>query len=265
MINTGNLTILESIQKVKQIQHNFTVSFLENQVHTNMEPFKKLIRSYSRVIFPVTCACCGASQEKEGEYLCSWCKIKRFERANSDDLHIVPEKIDFVYSLWNFDKGGYLQDLLHNLKYNFMMGVGEELGRFTAQSFIKDYHDFEELDQQKPIVVPVPLHKSKKRTRGYNQARALARGFSSVTGWDISGSKTVNRVKKTRTQTGLSTSERSKNVMKAFEIDKPEQINNRFSIIIDDVFTTGATTYELADCLIKHGSKKCGIITVAKA
>ncbi len=230
-----------------------------------MRPFKKLIQSYSKVIFPVTCACCGASQEKEGEYLCRWCKGKRFGNVKGNNLLIVPEKVEFVYSMWHFDKGGYLQDLLHNLKYNFMMGVGEELGRFTAQNFKKEYPGFNDLDEMNPIIVPVPLHKKKKRTRGYNQARALARGFKESTGWDCSPPGTVTRIKKTRTQTGLSAPERSKNVKKAFKVELGDQINDRFPIIIDDVFTTGATTYELAECLIAQGSKHCGIITVAKA
>lgn len=230
-----------------------------------MNHFKKLIEYYSEIVFPVTCACCGAPQEKKGEYLCEWCKNDRFERVYGNKTEVVPEKIEFVFSMWNFDKGGYLQGLLHDLKYNFLRGVGEELGRFTARTFLEYYRHLHELEEANPVIVPVPLHKSKKRTRGYNQARALSRGFSQVTGWDVLDSGEVIRIRKTRTQTGLSSADRSKNVKGAFKIAREEVLQNRFPIIIDDVFTTGATTYELADVLLYGRKGKAGIVTVAKA
>ena len=75
----------------------------------------------------------------------------------------------------------------------------------------------------------------------------------------------VIRIRKTRTQTGLSSADRSKNVKGAFKIAREEVLQNRFPIIIDDVFTTGATTYELADVLLYGRKGKAGIVTVAKA
>lgn len=230
-----------------------------------MNLIKKIIRSYSEIVFPVTCVCCGASQEKKGQYICEWCKNDRFERVYSDSPKVVPAKIEFVYSMWNFDKGGYLQNMLHNLKYNFLRGVGEELGEYTAQTFINSYSNQIQFENKKPILIPVPLHKSKKRKRGYNQARALARGFANVTGWDIIEKGVVKRTRRTQTQTGLNSSERTINLKGAFKLINMEKIQNRFPVIIDDVFTTGATTYELADTLLADNGGKAGIITVARA
>lgn len=230
-----------------------------------MNRIQKILQSYSEIVFPVTCACCGASQEKKGEYLCEWCKNDRFDRVYSNTPEVVPEKIEFVYSMWNFDKGGYLQDLLHNLKYNFLRGVGEELGNFTAHTFINSYSNLAQIESLSPVLVPVPLHKSKRRKRGYNQARALARGFAKVSGWDIIEKGVVLRTRKTRTQTGLNSSERTKNLKDAFRVENIDMVQNRFPVIIDDVFTTGATTYELADTLLANNGGKAGIITVARA
>lgn len=169
--------------------------------------------------------------------------------------------------MWYFDKGGYLQQLLHCLKYNYLQHAGIELGSILGR-FLLNRSDLDPLkvfDQKKPILIPVPLHKSKQRKRGYNQARALAEGVSKITKWDLIDEKSVIRVRKTKTQTGLNSSERAKNVHHAFFIKRPDQLRNCQPIIVDDVFTTGATTFELANQISKKISERVLIITVAKA
>lgn len=168
--------------------------------------------------------------------------------------------------MWQFDKGGYLQDLLHELKYNFLQDVGEELGYIAGRAFLEktDADLLQYLDGANPVIVPVPLHKSKKRTRGYNQSRALARGFARAADWKVAEEGIVKRVKKTKTQTGLNTEQRSKNLKGAFEVVEPNAFQGCFPVIMDDVFTTGATTYELAH-VITSNSQGAGIVTVARS
>lgn len=225
---------------------------------------KRIGNSLSELVFPVTCACCGVKTEDEGQYICNWCRRSRFEAVHGGDQEFLPESVSGLFSMWYFDKGGYLQQLLHNLKYNHLRGVGEELGRIVAGSFLRNSNVYE-MDRYHPLIVPVPLHKSRKRKRGYNQARVLAEGFTDLTNWDLIDEKSIIRIKNTRTQTGLTGLQRSVNIRKAFYIMNKNLLENRLVVIIDDVFTTGATTFELADSIYKISSKKVMIITVAKA
>lgn len=232
-----------------------------------MEIIKKIYKSYTQIIFPPTCACCGSSTNSDESSICSLCRMKRFENAGIIEKDILPQSVSLVHTMWFFDKGGYLQDLLHQLKYHFMRGVGIELGSLLGKDFLH-YHSREELDRilsLKPLIVPVPLHLKKRRKRGYNQARALAEGVSRSSGWDIIEKGMIKRIRKTKTQTGLTLEERSENLKNAFKITDSNSIKNRQCIIVDDVFTTGATTFEVAKTLNTVNSTPSVILTVARA
>lgn len=226
----------------------------------------KFVQPYIELFFPSVCACCGSALKTGNCHICRWCKKSRFEHAEIDELQILPECVRLRYAMWSFDKGGYLQDLLHGLKYNYLRKVGEELGKTLAIQFLHKYGNQTNklFEQSEPLIVPVPLHKSKLRKRGYNQAEALAKGFSETSGWPVAGPGVVVRTKKTTTQTGLSAEKRAQNLKNAFQLKSHTSIQGRTPIIIDDVYTTGATTFELANILSEY-SKPSIIITVASA
>ncbi|MCC5942580.1 MAG: ComF family protein [Balneolaceae bacterium] len=232
-----------------------------------MKSVSKLFKPFMGIVFPETCICCGASTLATGKSICNWCCYDRFANAELTIGEILPAGVHFQFSMWQFDKGGYLQKLLHDLKYNFMMGVGEELGFLTGKTFLEnaDKDLLEILDVHNPIVVPVPLHHKKERMRGYNQARAIANGINRATRWELAEPGVVSRVKRTKTQTGLSLSDRSENLQGAFQINHKNLFDGRFVVIVDDVYTTGATTFELAGALLDEGITGAGILTVAKA
>lgn len=232
-----------------------------------MEIFKKIYKSYAEIVFPPTCACCGLCTNSEVNSICSLCRQKRFENAGEASKDILPQSVSFVHTLWFFDKGGYLQDLLHQLKYHFMRNIGIELGTVLGKDFLH-HHSKNELsliEKSNPLIIPVPLHVNKRRKRGYNQARALAEGVSRSIGWDLIKKGSIERTRKTKTQTGLTLEQRSENLKGAFRIADREVIKNRHCIIIDDVFTTGATTFELAKTLYEINEIPPGILTVARA
>ncbi len=232
-----------------------------------MEIFKKIYQSYAEIVFPATCACCGLSTNSEVNSICSLCRQKRFENAGLAEKDILPQSVSSVHTLWFFDKGGYLQDLLHQLKYHFMRNIGIELGTILGKDFLHQYSrdQLDAIEQSNPLIIPVPLHIKKRKKRGYNQARALAEGVSRETGWKIIQKGSIERARKTKTQTGLTLEERSKNLKGAFRITEPSLIQNHHCIIIDDVFTTGATTFELAKTLHEVNQIPSGILTVARA
>ncbi len=228
---------------------------------------KTIREGISEVLFPHVCLVCGLKLSESEQFVCTHCTSSRFEVANplgrqvsSDTL--LPEGVILQHALWNFDKGGFLQDLLHSLKYHRLTGVGIDLGIVLGKSL--KHNPFFIFDENS-ILVPVPLHPSKKRMRGYNQARFIANGVSKATDISICLSKDVIRVKNTKTQTGFSLEKRRENINEAFIVRNKDAVKDKLCIIVDDVFTTGATAFELADTLLSAGAGKIMIITVAQA
>ncbi len=228
---------------------------------------KSIQRGFLEVLFPKVCVICGLSLSKSEEFICPNCIKNRFEIANPDKKQVssdtlLPENIVLQHALWNFDKGGFLQDLLHSLKYHRLTGVGVDMGVALGHSLKKNPF-FEYKDET--LLVPVPLHPKKKRMRGYNQARSIAKGVEKSTGIPLCSKTDVIRIKNTKTQTGFSLEKRRENIDQAFSVKNSITFENKTCIVIDDVFTTGATAFELAETLQKAGANKIMIATVAQA
>ncbi|MEO1021065.1 MAG: ComF family protein [Bacteroidota bacterium] len=224
-----------------------------------------------QVLFPDVCFVCGNSLTEPEHSVCGLCALESFQDANPEGGSfpgeiIAPEGVLFQHALWLFDKGGYLQDLLHMLKYQHQYGIGIDLGRHLGKSLLS-YPPITSLDTSHapPLLIPVPLHPKKQKRRGYNQARAIAEGVAAVTGWPVADPKTVLRIRNTSTQTGFSLEKRNKNVAQAFLVGRPGKLSDRAGIIVDDVFTTGSTSFELVKTVQQHGITELGIATIAQA
>ncbi len=236
-----------------------------------MSKLLHIANGFKRVVFPNVCVCCGREHTEQQRQICSFCLSNRFEDGNpqnnkvsSDSL--LPDGIVVQHALWKFDKGGDLQNLLHQLKYERLTTVGRDLGRALGRRVQKHPAIVDLLDDHQSVIVPVPLHYLKYRYRGFNQAFELAQGFQEI--WEdipICDIDDIIRRKNTRTQTGFSLEKRLKNMQEAFRVKNKTLIKNRLCVIIDDVFTTGATTFELADTLRKAGAGPSVILTVAQA
>lgn len=229
------------------------------------------ISGISSVAFPRVCLCCGMETTEEERQICSFCKYDRFELANSDYKQsssgvILPESVALQHALWQFDKGGLLQDLMHYLKYERLTGIGRELGVTLGESMnrhpgiVTICADAEEV-----LLVPVPLHYVKFRKRGFNQAYFIAKGLQEVLNQPICDIRSVVRKKNTRSQTGFTIKKRIANMKDAFHIREPEVFSGKVPVIVDDVFTTGSTTFELAGKLKEAGCREIIIATVAQA
>lgn len=231
-----------------------------------MHVYNYIKNSILELMFPKVCAICGMSLLKSQQFICSECAQNRFERAffSKSDRINLPESVDGRIALWQFDKGGYLQDLLHKLKYHRLTGVGEDLGSILGNTF-KNEAMITSFKVKETLILPVPLHNKKKRKRGFNQAFFIAKGLSEVLEFEIVDKGVVERVKNTKTQTGFSLGKRRENIAGAFKLMKPEKLQEKNVIIVDDVFTTGATVFELVKELDKASPKKIIIATVAQA
>jgi ComF family protein len=232
---------------------------------------RTIFNGFSQIIFPNVCVCCGNENTQKDKQLCSFCLQDRFEDANPNNSRVssdtlLPEGIIVQHALWKFDKGGDLQHLLHQLKYEQMVTIGVDLGRKLGERV--KHHPLlrQELQARDAVLLPVPLHHKKYRKRGFNQAFKLAQGFQSV--WNsiaICDADDVVRTKNTQSQTGFSLEKRIQNMEDAFKVRNEAVIRGKLIVIIDDVFTTGSTTFELAKTLQKAGSGPAIVLTIAQA
>jgi ComF family protein len=158
-------------------------------------------------------------------------------------------------------------DTIHQFKYNEKTRLAGPLGRLLFAAYTR-YFSENSFD----VIIPVPLHLSKLRSRGFNQALLLLaewpllfdKSGSSRTTIDSKG-KIMKRKKKTDSQTGLGRKLRKKNIKGAFAVEKASSVKGKQVLVVDDVYTTGATSHECAYVLMKNGAVSVHILTLARA
>lgn len=148
--------------------------------------------------------------------------------------------------------------LVSRLKY----GDRPELARFCARLMVGAGHQLWAGD---PILVPVPLHASRQRLRRYNQSAELARAIGALTGLAVD-TGLVRRRRKTRQQVGLSGDGRQRNVAGAFVVEPHglARAGGRRVVLVDDVYTTGATVKAVTRVLLRGGIERVDVVTFAR-
>jgi ComF family protein len=158
---------------------------------------------------------------------------------------------------------GELRALIHLLKYQRVRPAAAVLGRMLAESVAGL---LEESTDGSAVVIPIPLHRAKQRQRGFNQTELIARAMVEhlyVPGLKLEVS-VLRRCRMTESQTGLTRSQRRRNVRGAFTIQNPGTIAGRDILLVDDVFTTGTTVSECARLLRRAGAARVWVATVAR-
>ena len=113
-------------------------------------------------------------------------------------------------------------------------------------------------------VVPVPLHKARKRKRGFNQSYELARYIADSKGLELMEKALIKKVN-VAPQTSLPAEQRKINNKGAYEVVEPQKIKGKTLLLVDDVYTTGATVSECSFVLLKSGAKEVRVVTLAQA
>jgi ComF family protein len=187
------------------------------------------------------CSCCGAPfRGAVGlEHLCQDCLTNPppFSRARAVAFY-----------------DGLVLQAIHRLKYQRQLIYAKFLGQILAAAGAL------ELVNAADLLVPVPLHPRRLRRRGFNQAILLARTFPDLP----LGLEVLVRRRPTLPQLKLSPQERQINVKGAFAVPDPSAINGKSILLVDDVYTTGATVKECARALRRAGVAKVEILTVAR-
>jgi len=159
--------------------------------------------------------------------------------------------------------GGYdgeLRELVHLLKYENVRPAADLLGTYLAEA-IRSLH----LEVGAWKIVPVPLHGSRRRQRGFNQAELIARTAQRRLGSKLEiKSGLLQRRRETSTQTGLTQHQRRANLRGAFVVPRPTEVRDHLILLVDDVFTTGTTAAECSRVLLRAGARAVAVATVAR-
>jgi ComF family protein len=158
-----------------------------------------------------------------------------------------------------YNKGSRIRNLIHNMKYKGVKEVGCELGRIYGRSFKGS-----EFISGIELIIPVPLHPSKIKIRGFNQSECIAAGIADVTGLTVCTAALV-RVIGSATQTKRSRYDRWTNVEGIFTVTDPDLIKGKHILLIDDVITTGSTIESCAGELLKVEGVKVSVAALAFA
>ena len=174
-----------------------------------------------------------------------------------------PFRRAIAYGLYD----GRLRDLVHALKYQGLRPIARELGRRLAVAIARLGPDA----PHEMLVVPVPLHRTKHASRGFNQARLLAeeavKAFSAAyPNWKLTLTPdTLVRQRATGSQAGLTPRQRRINLRRAFAVPDPAAVSGKHVLVVDDILTTGATARAAARALVDAGAESVWVATLARA
>ncbi|MFZ6010759.1 MAG: ComF family protein [Bacteroidota bacterium] len=223
-----------------------------------------ILGDFVELFFPRYCLACQDSLVKGEEWICTRCQLE-MPRSN---YHLERENpfynkfrgripLRYVMALFKFVKESRVQHLLHALKYNNKPEVGRMLGNVYGQDLLQGNYK-NEFD----LIIPVPLHRSRKKRRGYNQSDEFGKGIAEILKIPCFDSF-IERTLKTETQTRKSKLDRWQNVNEVFSAVKPREIENKRILLIDDVVTTGATIEACGQVLLNAGCAELSIACIA--
>jgi len=224
------------------------------------------LHDFVSLLFPELCAACRESLMANEHIVCTDCLFN----LPYTNFHLQPDNIvaqqfwgklnvQAAYSLYYFTKGGKVQNLMHNFKYNGMHRIGNMLGIIAGQQLIQN-DTFKTVD----YIIPVPLHKTRMKQRGYNQSKCFAEGLSKALGSIVKDDRLI-RVKATETQTHKSRFLRFENMQQVFKVADGKKLENKHVLLVDDIVTTGSTLEACGNELLKIPGLKLSIATIAYA
>ena len=237
-----------------------------------------LFDSLVSVLFPATCVVCQCPVEALGcgvvcrpcwqrvgqldGFLCDLCGYAFASRNLPAGTMLCAAcrrgffSFDFARSYGRLEDP--LQEIIHQFKYGSHPSLARPLARLLHALWVQDCRDL-----APDMILPVPLHKARQRERGFNQAWLLARHLSRWTQVPLLD-RVLVRHRSTTAQAGLSRKQRRRNIQGAFRVADRAAIRGRAVLLVDDVFTTGATLNECARILRKQGAHRVDVVTIAR-
>jgi ComF family protein len=229
-----------------------------------MSYFYDLWDDFVSLLFPRLCYGCGSQLMRNETLICTECYVM-IPRTN---YHLKPDnpvsqlfwgrcQIEKAAAFSFYTRGSRIRRLIHQLKYKGIKEVGSELGRIYAQT-LKSSGFLKEID----LIIPVPLHPSRKRQRGFNQSDVISQGISEVSGIPVDTKILVRKIV-TKTQTRKSRYDRWTNVHDIFMVTDLNRLKGLHILLVDDVITTGSTIEACTNELLKTENTKVSVAALA--
>lgn len=208
------------------------------------------------IIFPPVCGICGIVNSN---WLCDKCE-KRLEKYRKNKLLNMQLQDDTYFDdlFYCFEYKKLIRNLL--LKYKFSDGA--YLCNFFANIMIKD-KKINEILKKYDIIIPVPMDKTKRAKRGYNQTELITK-ILSKNNIICENADCLIKIKQTKTQSTLSGEKRAQNVKNAFKLINVNWVKNKKIILFDDICTTGSTANEISKILKEAGAENILVLVIAK-
>lgn len=225
-----------------------------------------IFNDFVHTIFPENCQSCNTVMVAGEIVICTNCRLT-LPKTTYFQIKENPLKIrfygriafDFAASFLVYSKQSRVQNILKAIKYNHAPEVANYFGHWMAEELVLNNHK-----ASFDVIIPVPLHVSRHKYRGYNQAEELAKPIAEKLNLKLD-TKSVIRIKSTLSQTKLTGEKRFDNVKEIFFIDNGKEIQGKSILLIDDVITTGATIESLANEILKFKPKNLNMLSLAFA
>lgn len=224
-----------------------------------------MLQNLIHLFYPQLCAGCGLPLPTGGRVVCVHCRIQLpYLNLPSLNENMITKMfwgrfpVETAFSLLYFRKNTIVQELLHELKYRSRKDVAEEFGEEIGHSWLRL--------QQQPvfdIVVPVPMHRSKYKTRGYNQAELIAAAIARVTGRPMV-KDLIKKPSRSESQTKKGRLERWNSAEQQFVHNGKPHLPG--ILLVDDVITTGSTIEACAQIIARaQPNSRISVATLAYA
>jgi ComF family protein len=217
------------------------------------------------LIYPRICAACRKPLGEVDTPICINCIIDLPVIINDtvQQRKIIQKfdgkvNINDAKSYLLFEKGNVAQQLIHGLKYQNKKSIGVWLGKKFGEALI-NANEQDKVD----LIVPIPMHETKQKQRGYNQAELIAEGMASVLNVPIINNGLI-KIANTSSQTKKDRYQRYKNTNEIFQVNTEAELRGKRVCLVDDVLTTGATLEAAAIALIEYDCE-VSIKTIASA
>lgn len=226
----------------------------------------KVIKNLLNLFFPKVCLSCNHYLDDNELYVCTSCRhnlpVTNFHFSEYNEVKkVMYGRVPLQQAtalLW-FRKKGTVQQLLHNLKYKGQEDVGVFLGKWLGEE-LSTIDAYKTID----VVVPVPLHASRLRKRGYNQVHKFGKEIANALKVEFN-TTTLQKTKATKTQVFKDRLKRWTNDDAIFSIADYETLKGKHILLVDDIITTGATIETCANALLKIEGVTISLATMAIA
>jgi len=223
-----------------------------------------MIKNLLNLFFPKVCLGCNLYLGDNEIYLCTSCRyqlpLTNFHFDNNDTVKNVlfgRVKLEHATAMLHFSKKGIVQQLMHNLKYKGHEEVGLFLGKWLGEE-LKEIKAYRSVD----VVIPVPLHRSRFRKRGYNQVTKFGQEIAKALNVEFND-KILRKNVRTKTQVFKDRLLRTTSSSATFSIVENQTLIGKHILLVDDIITTGATIESCASVLLTIDKVKISVATMA--